>query len=152
MREVHTLLDTKQWVEKAIPHPTDKNIHTQLGVHFEEIAEMIDTITPQDKFTAELMESLHMDLVHFSNYLKGHENVIKILPQDRVEYLDSLCDQIVTAVGCAHNSKLNIVDAMNEVNRSNYSKFDSEGNPIFDDNLKIIKGPDYSKAQLDLFA
>lgn len=152
MREVHTLLDTKHWMEKAIPHPTAKNIHTQLGVHVEEFAEMLDTITPVDKVTAQHMESLHADLVWFSIYLKSHDNVIKILPQDRVEYLDSLCDQIVTAVGCAHNSGLDIVGAMNEVNRSNYSKFDDKGNPVFDENLKIIKGPNYSKAQLDLFA
>lgn len=152
MREVHTLLDTKQWMEKAIPHPTNKNIHTQLGVHFEEFAEMMDTITPVDKFTAELMESIVLDIKHFSVYLKAHDNVIKILPQDRIEYLDSLCDQIVTAVGCAHNSGFNIVGAMNEVNRSNYSKFDDHGNPVFDENQKIIKGPNYSKAQLDLFA
>ena len=152
MREVHTLLDTKQWMEKAIPHPQAKNIHTQLGVHFEEIAEMLDTITPVDQFTAELMEALHKDLILFSNYLKAHDNAVKILPQDRVEYLDSLCDQIVTAVGCAHNSKLDIVKAMNEVNRSNFSKFDDQGNPVFDENRKIIKGPNYSKAQLDAFA
>lgn len=151
MREVHTLQDTKRWMEKAIPSPENKNIHTQMGVHFEEVAEMVDIISPIDKFTAELLWEVKQNLELLSKHLKTHDNVVAIIPAHRQEYLDSLCDQIVTAVGCAHNSGFDIVNAMNEVNRSNYSKFDEGGYPIFDENRKIIKGPNYSKADLAPF-
>ncbi|QEP29852.1 hypothetical protein HYP99_gp054 [Sinorhizobium phage ort11] len=151
MREVHTLQDTKRWMEKAIPSPEIKNIHTQMGVHFEEIGEMVDAISVKDRLTAELFDDLKQSLSVLSQHLKTHSDVVYIKPEDRQDYLDSLCDQIVTAVGCAHNSGFDIVNAMNEVNRSNFSKFDEGGYPIFDENRKIIKGPNYSKADLAPF-
>ena len=46
---------------------------------------------------------------------------------------------------------MNIVDAMDEVNDSNFSKFDNTGNPIFDENMKVAKGPNYRKANLKPF-
>ena len=42
----------------------------------------------------------------------------------------------------------NISRAMKEVNGSNYSKF-VDGYPVFEDNQKIKKGPDYYKAVLE---
>ncbi|QWY83506.1 putative NTP pyrophosphohydrolase protein [Rhizobium phage RHph_X2_28B] len=148
MKDIHTLQDTKRWMEKAIPVPNSQNITTQMGVHFEEVAEMLDSLAAVDVLTAEIIEDTKQALETLSRHLKTHPGVVEIFPPDREEYLDSLCDQIVTAVGCAHNSGFDIVGAMNEVNRSNFSKFDEGGQPIFDDNRKIIKGPNYSKADL----
>ena len=62
----------------------------------------------------------------------------------------SLCDQIVTAVGVAHCAGMKIVDGLHEVNRSNWSKFDENGEPILDETRKIIKGPNYTKPDLTL--
>lgn len=148
MKDTHILQDTKEWMETAIPFPAVKNIHTQLGVHFEEIAEMLECITPYDKDTAVMIVDLRQSLIDFSDHLKASKRAVILLEEDRQDYLDSLCDQIVTAVGCAHNSKLDIIGAMKEVNRSNYSKFDENGKPIFNQDRKIIKGPNYVKADL----
>ena len=46
--------------------------------------------------------------------------------------------------------KLPILDALHEVNRSNWSKF-VDGNPVFDENMKIVKGPNYFKPDLSKF-
>ena len=35
------------------------------------------------------------------------------------------------------------------VNRSNYSKFDKNGYPIFNEQGKVMKGPDYSPPDLE---
>ena len=35
---------TVNWFKEAYPLRTGKNLHTQLGVHFEEIAELLKTI------------------------------------------------------------------------------------------------------------
>mgnify|MGYP003402510591 CR=1 FL=1 len=40
--EDDTLGMTKHWFEKAVPNPQTKNFTTQLGAHFEEIAEMMN--------------------------------------------------------------------------------------------------------------
>jgi len=34
----------KLWFERAVPEPTDKNRAVQLGVHFEEVSEMLVAI------------------------------------------------------------------------------------------------------------
>jgi len=147
------LEDTKNWFEKAIPEPTDLNIHTQLGVHFEEVAEMIETLTPTNAF---MKNHLHQALVAvqtLSKALKGQTNQIMLVGADRVDFLDAICDQIVTATGCGYMAGMDVVGGMNEVNRSNYSKFDAKtGEPIFDDNRKVMKGPNYTKADLSEFA
>ena len=69
----------------------------------------------------------------------------------RIELLDSLCDQIVTAVATAYMLGMDLHGALSEVCRSNESKFGEDGEPIFDQNRKIIKGPNYSKPKLDSF-
>ena len=40
-----------------------------------------------------------------------------------------------------------VVGGLDEVNRSNYSKF-VDGQPLFDENRKIKKGPQYSRPDL----
>jgi hypothetical protein len=78
--------------------------------------------------------------------LKSGRCRIKGLDAD--EMLDSLCDQRVTGIGVAHMLGMNITAAIQEVDRSNWSKFDAHGNPIFNEDGKIIKGPNYSKPDL----
>jgi predicted HAD superfamily Cof-like phosphohydrolase len=133
----------KLWFERAVPEPTDKNRAVQIGVHFEEVAEMAESLS---------QEGLAGDLNQISGYFKECLTLTrdhKLI--DRKELLDSLCDQIVTAVGVAHMFGLDIAGALSEVNRSNWSKFDSNGQPIFDANGKIAKGPNYSKPNLEPF-
>jgi len=71
---------------------------------------------------------------------------------DDVELLDSLCDQVVTGTGVAHMQGYHFVDALVEVNLSNWSKFDAQGRPIFNEHGKIIKGPNYYKPDLVSYA
>ena len=69
---------------------------------------------------------------------------------DKTELLDALCDQIITAIGVAHMFGMNIEGALTEINRSNWSKFVNEA-PVFDENGKITKGPDYTPPDLTEF-
>lgn len=64
--------------------------------------------------------------------------------------LDALVDQIVTAVGVGHMMGMDVLGALAEVNRSNFSKFE-DGKPVFDANGKITKGKHYTPPQLDKF-
>ncbi len=66
-----------------------------------------------------------------------------------LEFLDSLADQIVTSVGVGHCAGMKTAEAVTAVNRSNYSKFDKNGYPIFNDSGKIAKGPDYAPPNLE---
>lgn len=73
-----------------------------------------------------------------------------VLPEQRIGLLDALCDQIVTATGVGTFLGMNVPGAMDEVNRSNYSKF-VDGQPIFNENRKVMKGPNYTKPDLTPF-
>ena len=145
----HGTQDTVEWFKKAKPEPSAKDLSTQIGVHFEEVAEMAAALKSEDPAVASYIQDATTFLNNLAEYLKATENPV-IIP-DRVELLDSLCDQVVTAVGVAVCAGMDFTGALNEVNRSNFSKFDSEGNPILDINRKIIKGNDYSKPNLTSF-
>jgi predicted HAD superfamily Cof-like phosphohydrolase len=142
-----TLDRTAHWFHRAVPEPTDKNLCTQVGCHFEEVAEMLEAMGSDDDETAGLLSDAEDAIRKLSHRLKTNEGVLTLDPSERVDLLDALCDQIVTAVGVGHMWGLNVPDAMNEVNASNWSKF-VDGRPVFDANRKIQKGPYYRKANL----
>ena len=133
----------KQWFQLAVPEPTDKNRAVQIGVHFEEVAEMLEAIR-------HWAPCLRDDLADIANNFKKRHAGVDTNEVDRTELLDALCDQIVTAVGVAHMFGLDIEGALTEVNRSNWSKF-VEGKPVFDANGKIAKPQSYSKPDLGQF-
>lgn len=147
-----TLLDTKTWFAKAVPAPKMKNFTTQLGVHYEEVCESLDELVANDDKTNNIIRRAQAALRDLSAQLKGDENSIQV-PQgpNAVNFLDALCDQIVTATGTGHMLGYDMVGAMTEVNRSNFSKFDEAGQPIFNENMKIMKGPNYTIAELSAY-
>ena len=134
--------DIKGWFELAVPTPTDKNRAVQIGVHFEEVLEMLQTLPTNHP-------CLRDDLADIANDYKRRQEVSHEEP-DRIELLDALCDQIVTAVGVAHMMGFNLPGALAEVNRANWSKF-VDGAPLFDSNGKITKGPLYLPPRLAPF-
>ncbi len=144
MNTIKSILD---WFKTARPEVTPKHLHTQMGVHFEEVSEMLAEITGLDGETNLLIAKAKLACHELAEHLKANDHVVRINLEDRKSYLDALCDQIVTAVGCAHDQNMDIPNALDEVDRSNYSKF-IDGKAIFDENGKIAKGPSYFKADL----
>lgn len=126
------------WFEEAVPNPTPKNFNTQLGVHLEELHEMLDTLTCNDP-SWEALKSMVFSVSY--NLKVGNSKAGCI---DLEGLLDSLCDQVVTATGVAYMSGSEFDKALAEVNRSNWSKFEN-GKAIFDENGKIKKGENYSR-------
>ena len=80
--------------------------------------------------------------------MKANHMAIFPANSNRLALLDSLADQIVTATGVGTFLGMNVPGALAEVNRSNYSKFNAEGEPIFNENMKVMKGPFYTKPDL----
>lgn len=149
-----TIQNTKQWFEAAVPEPTDHNTAIQVGCHLEEVAEMLQALggcrdfrQDRDAFRKDRDAAIHA-LTFLANGLKS--GIYSFATTSATEYLDALCDQIVTAVGCAHMEGMDIQGALDEVNRSNWSKF-VDGKPVFDENGKIKKGPGYSAPELGRF-
>lgn len=130
------------WHRRARPEPTSENFAVQLGCHFEEFNEMLDTLKFEGGY-----ENLRYEMKLLASRLKTGEEVVTIT--DRKEFLDAIADQTVTAVGAGHCAGMRTAEGIAEVNRSNWSKFDENGNPIFNDNGKIAKGPNYKAPNLE---
>lgn len=133
-----TITDIKAWFQAAKPEPTDKDVATQVGCHFEEVSEMNEAILGVDTWEI--------------NNLANHFKYAPKLPKDtdHLGLLDSLCDQIVTATGVAYMMGFDIEGALKEVIRSNNSKM-VDGEFEFDDNGKIMKPESYSEPDLTPF-
>lgn len=141
--------NTVNWFKKAVPNPTAKNLRVQLGCHLEEVSEMFEAINVEFKnpYVVNMWKHLGGCIYQMGEDLMVGRAFISGI--DAPELLDALCDQQVTGVGVAHMLGMDIELGMQKVNASNWSKFDADGNPIFDANGKIKKGPDYF--QPDLF-
>lgn len=144
----HPLEETYRWFTKAVPVPTTTNIRVQLGVHLEEVEEMLQELHTSDYTTMVLLETTRKNLYDLSKHLKEVETSL-VFP-DRKATLDAICDQLVTGTGFAYMLGMDPVGGLSEVNESNWSKF-VDGEPQFDLNNKIKKGPDYRKPDLSPF-
>lgn len=141
---VHRIVE---WFRTAKPEPTVKNILTQLGCHLEEIEEMIGALDNADSDLAQELRNASNELKSIDVDQYATEVQTMMSEWDKVELLDSLCDQIVTAIGTAYDFGFDIEGALKEVAASNESKFE-DGKPVFDENMKIIKGKNYFKPDL----
>ena len=134
----------KEWFKAAKPNPSTADVCLQIGCHYEEVSEMVAALC-NDDVACELADTALEYQMYYSGYLGA---VIEELSADsRVELLDALCDQIITAVGVAYMMGMDIEGALAEVNRSNWSKFEN-GVPVFNEYGKIAKGVEYTPPEL----
>lgn len=142
-----TLVQTQNWFIKAVPNPTSKNINTQMGCHLEEVVEMLTELVTSNPVNNVKLTKAIGALTVLSDLMKSDGEAFEVIPEYRVAVLDSLADQIVTATGIGVFLGMNVPGALAEVNRSNYSKFE-DGEPIFNENKKVMKGKDYTPPDL----
>lgn len=136
------------WHKRARPEPTERDFNVQLGCHLEEVAEMLATLEfGRDGETYESYATTLGVVSDIATALKRGWTVARI--KDRKEFLDSLADQVVTAVGTGHCAGMQAAAAVDRVNRSNWSKFDEHGQPTFDTNGKIAKPATYVAPDLE---
>ena len=140
------ITQTTHWFELAHADQGHQKRTVQLGVHFEEVGEMLAAVKSEDRHAEVLLASAQAAMANLAQYLKVNSKTVHI-KADPILLLDSLCDQSVTAAGVAYDFGYKFPQALREVNRSNFSKF-VNGAPVFDENGKIKKGPDYTPPNL----
>lgn len=136
-----------RWFEKTRPEKTARDFLAQVACHYEEVAECTEALGHPAETIRKLSENFRIADAAYADT----DYHCKPLPEGwRKDLLDSLCDQIVTAIGVAHCANLDIVGALSEVNYSNWSKFEN-CEPIRDEHGKIIKGRNYKTPVLDQY-
>ena len=138
---------TTRWFELAHGDARASKITVQLGVHFEEVSEMLEALRTKDLAASTLIQKAHEAMHSLADHLKQNSKTTFVYPENHDLLLDSLCDQAVTLAGVAYDYGYKFPQALREVNRSNFSKF-VDGLPVIDENGKVKKGPDYTPPNL----
>ena len=70
--------------------------------------------------------------------------------KDLVEVADALGDMLYILCGTilSHGMQYKITEVFNEIQRSNMSKLGDGGKPIYREDGKVLKGPNYSKPDI----
>ena len=68
-----------------------------------------------------------------------------------LEVADALTDILYVTYGAGHSFGINLDACFDEVQRSNMSKLDADGKPIYNEYGKVMKGPNFSKPNLKQF-
>lgn len=90
---------------------------------------------------------LRFDLMDEENkeYLEAAEN------NDLVEVADALGDMLYILCGTIleHGMQYKIEEVFDEIQRSNMSKLGADGTPIYREDGKVMKGPNYFKPNIE---
>ena len=78
---------------------------------------------------------------YFNNTLSRHDALVEIA--------DALTDILVVTYGAGHAFGIDLDKCFEEVHRSNMSKLGEDGKPIYRDDGKVLKGPNYFKPDLE---
>ena len=76
---------------------------------------------------------------------------LAIKDKDITEVADALTDILYVTYGAGHAFGIDLDKCFDEVQNSNMSKLDVDGKPIFNENGKVMKGPNYYKPNLKKF-
>ncbi len=124
----------------------------QLIQHVKKVEEFHDSFNIPNNYqpTVNLSEKdiqLRYDLMREENeeYLEAAKN------GDLVEVADALGDQLYILLGTIlkHGLQHKIEEIFNEIQRSNMSKLGADGKPIYREDGKVLKGPDYFKPDIE---
>ena len=71
--------------------------------------------------------------------------------KDLLEVADALTDILYVTYGAGHAFGIDLDKCFDEVQNSNMSKLDENGEPIYNDSGKVMKGPNYFIPDLSKF-
>ena len=119
--------------------------------NFEKVGLFMKTFGQEVKtnasFSSEKINLLRINLIE--EELNELKEAIK--NKDLKETIDALTDILYVNYGAGHAFGVNLDKCFSEVQKSNMSKLGEDGKPIFNENGKVLKGPNYFKPNLEQF-
>ena len=119
--------------------------------NFEKVGHFMKTFGQEVKtkpsLSSEKINSLRLSLIN-----EELEELKKAMQENNiVEVADALTDILYVTYGAGHSFGINLDKCFNEVQESNMSKLDENGEPIYNEHGKVMKGPNYFKPDLSKF-
>ena len=119
--------------------------------NFESVKKFMETfgqeVQSKAKFPSDKIVELRYKLIQeeLDEFLEAVKN------KDIKEVADSLTDILYVTYGAGHAFGINLDNCFKEVQRSNMSKLDENGKPIYNKDGKVMKGPNYFAPDLTKF-
>tara|TARA_B110000263_G_C14818614_1_gene289730 strand:+ start:63 stop:434 length:372 start_codon:yes stop_codon:yes gene_type:complete len=113
-------------------------------IFMKKFGQMVKT---KPQFPDEKTMQLRFDLIQ--EELNELEEAMKT--KNLKEVADALTDILYVTYGAGYAYGINLDKCFKEVQRSNMSKLGKDGNPIFNEKGKVMKGPNYTKPSLKKF-
>ena len=104
-------------------------------------------IKKKSELSSEKINSLRLSLIQE----ELDELTKAINEKDILEVADALTDILYVTYGAGHAFGIDLDKCFDEVQNSNMSKLDPKGKPIYNDQGKVMKGPNYFKPNLSKF-
>ena len=104
-------------------------------------------VKTKPSFSTDKINKLRLDLIkeELTELTEAMNN------RDLLEVADALTDILYVTYGAGHAFGINLDKCFDEVQNSNMSKLDEKGKPIYNENGKVMKGPNYFKPNLSKF-
>ena len=119
--------------------------------NFERVKKFMETFGQEIKekasFPNDKITSLRYDLIK-EELDEFREAIDK---KDIKEVADALTDILYVTYGAGHAFGIDLDKCFEEVQNSNMSKLGKDGKPIYNENGKVMKGPNYFKPNLSKF-
>ena len=104
-------------------------------------------VKTKPSFSSDKINKLRIDLI--KEELEELQEAMK--NNDLLEVADALTDILYVTYGAGHAFGIDLDKCFDEVQNSNMSKLDENGEPIYNDSGKVMKGPNYFKPNLSKF-
>ena len=98
-------------------------------------------------FSSDKINKLRIDLI--KEELDELQEAMK--NNDLLEVADALTDILYVTYGAGHAFGIDLDKCFDEVQNSNMSKLGENGEPIYNESGKVMKGPNYFKPDLSKF-
>ena len=116
----------------------------KVGTFMETFGQEVKT---KPSFSSDKINKLRIDLI--KEELDELQEAMK--NNDLLEVADALTDILYVTYGAGHAFGINLDKCFDEVQNSNMSKLGENGEPIYNESGKVMKGPNYFKPDLSKF-
>ena len=117
--------------------------HQQQAVEFRKSFRVKNSTTPVSRT---LQKRLIVE--EFKEFLEAEQQLIMGLKVNASECLKELADLVYVCYQYAANLGWDLDEALDRVHKSNMSKLDDNGEPIYREDGKVLKGPNYQPPNL----
>ena len=104
-------------------------------------------VKTKPSFSSDKINKLRIDLI--KEELEELQEAMK--NNDLLEVADALTDILYVTYGAGHAFGIDLDKCFDEVQNSNMSKLGKNGEPIYNESGKVMKGPNYFKPDLTKF-